>query len=88
MAEYLDMSPRLAGTGDDSAVRALMTGGRAVSQNSYWDIVEPCVSEQDGCRVVNGPGRRGARDSLRKHRMLLSNAMDYAVVSAYWPRAL
>lgn len=80
--EYLDIAPTLAGTGDAGADAAFdlrfvhhVTGGRAESQNPYWDIVEPSVSEQDGRRLVTG----GAR--LAYAQMLLQSIYAYAIPS-------
>ena len=85
VAEYLDMSPRLAGTGDEQADAQFdlrfvhyMTGGRAVSQNPYWDIVEPFVSERDGRRVVDGGQAEGSA-RLAFAQMLLQGAYAYAI---------
>jgi hypothetical protein len=55
-----------------------MTGGRAVSQNPYWGIVEPLVVEQDGRRVVSG-GRAEGSARLAFAQMLLQAAYAYAI---------
>ncbi|SFP67018.1 hypothetical protein SAMN04489713_11675 [Actinomadura madurae] len=85
VAEYLAMADRLAGTGDRQADAEFdlrfvhyMTGGRAVSPNPYWDIVEPLVTEIGGRRMVNG-GRAEGSSRLAFAQMLLQAAYAYAI---------
>lgn len=85
--EYLDMSARLPGTGDDRADAAFdvrlvhyLTGGRSVSANPYWDIVEPSVFESGNRRVVNG-GRPEGSARLAFAQMILQAAYAYAIPS-------
>ncbi|MEW2353045.1 hypothetical protein [Spirillospora sp. NPDC029432] len=85
VAEYLDTAGRLAGTGDTQADAQFdlrfvhyMTGGRAVSPNPYWDIVEPLVVECDGRRVVNG-GRADGSARLAFAQMILQATYAYAI---------
>ncbi|HEY8478966.1 MAG TPA: hypothetical protein VIL71_03955, partial [Spirillospora sp.] len=87
VAEYLDMAARLAGTGDDQIdgefdLRFVhyVTGGSAVSSNPYWDIVEPCVHEHEGRRVVNG-GRSQGSARLAFAQILLQETYAYAIPS-------
>ncbi|MFG1850815.1 hypothetical protein ACGFJT_03160 [Actinomadura geliboluensis] len=87
VAEYLDMAAGLAGTGDQQADAQFdlrfvhyMTGGKAVSSNPYWDIVEPFVVEHDGRRVVNG-GRMEGSPRLAFAQMLLQATYAYAIPS-------
>ncbi|WP_190868320.1 hypothetical protein [Actinomadura sp. RB99] len=85
VAEYLDMAACLSGTGDDQVDAQFdlrfvhyMTGGRAVSPNPYWDIVEPLVVEHDGRHVVNG-GRTEGSARLAFAQMLLQATYAYAI---------
>ncbi|MEV5495635.1 hypothetical protein AB0M50_09540 [Nonomuraea fuscirosea] len=87
VAEYLDMAARLSGTGDVEADGAFdlrfvhfMTGGRDVSSNPYWDIVEPFVSEHEGRRVVNG-GRAEGSARLAFAQIILQATYAYAIPS-------
>ncbi|MBS2548166.1 hypothetical protein KGQ19_14960 [Catenulispora sp. NL8] len=87
VARYLDAAVGLAGTGDSEAdasfdVRLLhfMTGGRAESQNPYWEIVAPSVSELDGRRVVNG-GHPNGSARLAFAQMTLQATYAYAIPS-------
>lgn len=87
VAEYLDMAAGLSGTGDAQTDAAFdlrfvhfMTGGRTVSSNPYWDIVEPFVSEGRGRRVVNGGYAEGS-SRLAFARMLLQATYAYAIPS-------
>jgi hypothetical protein len=85
--EYLDMAPRLPGTGDDRADAAFdvrfvhyMTGSRSLSVNPYWDIVAPAVSEYEGRRVVNGGHHQGS-GRLAFAQMILQATYAYAIPS-------
>lgn len=85
--EYLDMAPRLPGTGDDRADAAFdlrfvhyVTGGSAQSANPYWDIVAPSVFEHEGSRVVNG-GRPDGSARLAYAQVLLQAIYAYAIPS-------
>jgi hypothetical protein len=87
VAEYFDTAMRLPGTGDSAADDAFdlrflhyMTGGRTMSANPYWDIVEPSVFEVDGRRVVNGGGSKGSA-RLAFAQMILQSAYAYAIPS-------
>ncbi len=87
VAEYLDTAQMLPGTGDDQADAAFdlrlvhyMTGGRAVSANPYWEIVEPSVSRKDGRRVVDG-GRPQGSARLGFAQTVLQAAYAYAIPS-------
>ncbi|GGP92161.1 hypothetical protein BKA00_000451 [Actinomadura coerulea] len=87
VADYLDMAPGLAGTGDDQVDAQFdlrfvhyMTGGHAVSQNPYWDIVEPFVIEEHGRRVVNG-GRSEGSARLAYAQLLLQASYACAIPS-------
>jgi hypothetical protein len=87
VAEYLDMAPRLPGTGDDRADAAFdlrfvhyVTGGRAQSSNPYWDIVAPSVFEHEGGRVVNGGHSEGSA-RLAYAQVLLQAIYAYAIPS-------
>ncbi|MFI6325088.1 hypothetical protein ACIBG8_46760 [Nonomuraea sp. NPDC050556] len=87
VAEYLDRTESLSGTGDDQLDATFdlrfvhhMTGGMAVSPNPYWDIVEPVVFEHDGRRVVNG-GRAEGSTRLAFAQMILQATYAYAIPS-------
>ncbi|GAB2546098.1 hypothetical protein GCM10027167_58790 [Nocardia heshunensis] len=83
VAEYLDTAARLPGTGDDRADAAFdlrlvhyLTGG--TSDNPYWDIVAPSVSEVAGRRVVDG-GRVNGSPRLAFAQTILQAAYAYAI---------
>ncbi|THV30049.1 hypothetical protein E9998_06630 [Glycomyces paridis] len=83
VAEYLEVSPALTGTGDDVADAAFelrllhfMTAGTSVS-DPYWEIVGPLVQAQDGRRVLAPTG--GSR--LAYAQTVLHQAYAYAVPS-------
>ncbi|WP_431963261.1 hypothetical protein [Nocardia sp. bgisy134] len=88
VADYLETSPRLPGTGDDDADRAFdlrmlhyMTGGE--SENPYWDIVAPAVVAPAGGRQrreVNG-GRPSGSARLAFAQTVLQEAYAYAIPS-------
>ncbi|WP_412516470.1 hypothetical protein K8Z49_37855 [Actinomadura madurae] len=85
VAEYLDTAIGLTGTGDEHADAQFdlrfvhyMTGGKSVSSNPYWDIVEPFVVECDGRRVVNG-GQPAGSARLAFAQMLLQATYAYAI---------
>jgi hypothetical protein len=87
VARYLETAPGLPGTSDDQAdanfdVRFLhfMTGGRAASENPYWEIVAPCVYEHEGRRVVNGGNVNGS-GRLAFAQMILQAVYAYAIPS-------
>ena len=87
VAEYLDTAPMLPGTGDDQADAAFdlrfvhyMTGGRSVSNNPYWDIVAPSVSQHGGRHVVNG-GRAQGSARLGFAQTILQATYAYAIPS-------
>ncbi|MFD8497529.1 hypothetical protein [Amycolatopsis sp. NPDC059657] len=87
LAEYLDMAPGLAGTGNDQADAAFdlrmlhyVTGGAAESSNPYWDIVGPSVTERNGRRIVDG-GRVDGSARLAFAETVLQDAYAYAVPS-------
>jgi len=86
-SEYLDMAPKLAGTGDNRADAAFdlrllhyVTGGSAESSNPYWDIVGPSVHEHEGRRVVNG-GRPDGSARLAYAQVILQAVYAYAIPS-------
>jgi hypothetical protein len=83
VAEYLEASPVLTGTGDDVADAAFelrllhfMTAGTSV-EDPYWEIVEPLVKTQEGRRVLAPAG--GSR--LAYAQTVLQQAYAYAVPS-------
>ncbi|WP_369639987.1 hypothetical protein [Nocardia sp. JMUB6875] len=83
VAEYLDTASRLPGTGDERADAAFdlrlvhyLTGGE--SDNPYWDIVGPSVSEFARRRVVNG-GRVAGSARLAFAQTILQSAYAYAI---------
>ncbi|WP_328401264.1 hypothetical protein [Nocardia sp. NBC_00403] len=88
VADYLDTAPRLPSSGDDEADRAFdvrllhyMTGGP--SDNPYWDIVAPAVTDRAGeatGRVVNG-GRDNGSARLGYAQTVLQAAYAYAIPS-------
>lgn len=87
LAEYLEMAPKLPGTGNDQLDAAFdlrfvhyMTGGDSVSLNPYWDIVSPMVFEESGRRVVNG-GRPGGSGRLAYAETVLQSTYAYAIPS-------
>lgn len=87
VADYLDKALPMAGTGNESQDGAFdlrlvhyMVGGNANTDNPYWDIVAPAVSEHDGRRVVNckhpnGSGRLGFAE------MMLQSVYAFAIPS-------
>ncbi len=87
VADYLDMAPRLQGTGDERVDAAFdlrfvhyMTADAAISSNPYWDIVAPFVFEHGGRRVVNG-GQATGSSRLGYAAMVLQSAYAYAIPS-------
>jgi hypothetical protein len=87
VAEYLRTASRLPGSGDSEADSAFdlrllhfMTGGSAVSDNPYWDIVGPSASEHDGRRLVNGGNPEGSAQ-LAFAQMTLQATYAYAIPS-------
>ena len=87
VSEYLDMAPKLAGTGNVRADAAFdlrfvhyMTGSKAQSSNPYWDIVAPSVSEYEGRRMVNGGNPEGSA-RLAFAQMLLQTTYAYSIPS-------
>ncbi|MEV4317088.1 hypothetical protein [Actinocrispum sp. NPDC049592] len=87
VSEYLDMAPRLQGTGNDRADAAFdlrfvhyVTGGDDQSANPYWDIVAPSVSEHEGRRVIDGGVPNGSA-RLAYAQMSLQAIYAYAVPS-------
>lgn len=87
VARYFDTAPGLSGTGDAQAdanfdVRLLhfMTGGKAVSDNPYWEIVGPSVSERGSRRVVDG-GNASGSSQLAYAETILQAAYAYAIPS-------
>lgn len=87
VADYLDMAPRLRGTGDERVDAAFdlrfvhyMTADAAISANPYWDIVAPFVFEHEGRRVVNG-GQATGSSRLAYAEMTLQSAYAYAIPS-------
>lgn len=87
LAEYLDMAPKLPGTGNDRLDAAFdlrlihyMSSGASVSTNPYWDIVEPLVFENEGRRVVNG-GRPTGSGRLAFAETILQATYAYAIPS-------
>ncbi|MGW4249633.1 hypothetical protein [Nocardia sp. NPDC004722] len=83
VAEYLGTASRLPGTGDERADSAFdlrlvhyLTGGS--SDNPYWDIVAPSVSEVAGRRVVDG-GRVAGSPRLAFAQTILQSAYAYAI---------
>jgi hypothetical protein len=87
VSEYLDMAPTLAGTDDVRADAAFdlrfvhyVTGGKAESDNPYWDIVGPSVSERKGRRVVDG-GQPDGSARLAYAQMVLQAIYAYAIPS-------
>lgn len=87
VADYLDMAPRLPGTGNQAADAAFdlrfvhyMTEGGAGSPNPYWDIVGPSVTMRDGRRVLDGGNPNGSA-RLAYVETILQAAYAYAVPS-------
>lgn len=87
VAEYLEVAAGLGGSGDDQLDAQFdlrfvhyMTGGREVSANPYWDIVEPFVVRSKGRRVVNG-GREKGSARLAFAQMILQATYAYAIPS-------
>jgi hypothetical protein len=86
LLDYLDMAPRLPGTGDKQAdaafdlrfVHYVIDGSSSV--NPYWDIVAPSVSDHEGRRVVNG-GRPDGSGRLAYAEMMLQAIFAYAIPS-------
>ncbi|WP_280269473.1 class I SAM-dependent methyltransferase [Nocardia wallacei] len=91
VAEYLALSPRLSGTGDEDADAAFdlrmlhyLTGGD--SDNPYWDIVAPSVHtgppQRGGRREVNGGSDSGST-RLRYAQTVLQAVYTYAIPSPH-----
>lgn len=87
VADYLDMAPRLPGTGNHGADAAFdlrfvhyMTGGESPTGNPYWDIVGPAVSSRDGRRVLDGGSQNGSA-RLAYAQTILQATFAYAVPS-------
>lgn len=87
VADYLDMAPRLPGTGNQAADAAFdlrfvhyMTSGSAGGPNPYWDIVAPSVSQRDGRRVLDG-GHANGSARLAYVQTVLQAAYAYAIPS-------
>lgn len=87
VADYLDMAPRLPGTGNQSADAAFdlrfvhyMTADRAGRPNPYWDIVAPAVHSRDGRRILDGGHEKGS-SRLAYAQIILQAAYAYAVPS-------
>lgn len=87
VSEYLEMAPTLAGTDDVRADASFdlrfvhyVTGGKAESDNPYWDIVGPSVSEREGRRVVDG-GQPDGSARLAYAQMTLQAIYAYAIPS-------
>ncbi|MVU76140.1 hypothetical protein GPX89_02655 [Nocardia sp. ET3-3] len=85
VADYLDTASQLPGTGDERADAAFdlrlvhyLTGG--ASNNPYWDIVGPSVTEFARRRVVNG-GRVSGSARLGFAQTILQSAYAYAIPS-------
>ncbi|WP_228831818.1 hypothetical protein, partial [Nocardia elegans] len=87
VADYLDIAPMLAGTGDQEADAAFdlrfvhyMTGGSEESANPYWDIVAPSITVDGERRVVDG-GNPAGSVRLGFVQTILQSAYAYAVPS-------
>lgn len=87
VAEYLDIAPRLSGTGDPAADAAFdlrlvhfLTGGTTESGNPYWEIVGPAVRVEAQRRVVDGGNAHGSA-RLGFAQTLLQAAYTYAIPS-------
>lgn len=87
VAEYMRTASSLPGSGGGEADSAFdlrllhfMTGGSAVSDNPYWDIVGPSVSERGGRRVVDGGNPEGSVQ-LAFAQMTLQATYAYAIPS-------
>lgn len=87
VAEYLRTASRLPGSGNSEADSAFdlrflhfMTGGSTGSDNPYWNIVGPSVSEHDGRRLVNGGNPEGSAQ-LAFAQMTLQATYAYAIPS-------
>lgn len=87
VADYLDSSPQLPGTGNAKADAAFdlrfvhyLTGGTTVSPNPYWDIVAPSVSSRDGRQFVDG-GNPDGSVRLGYAQTILQETYAYAIPS-------
>jgi hypothetical protein len=87
VADYLDMAPRLPGTGNRAADAAFdlrfvhyMTAGSAGGPNPYWAIVAPSVSLREGRRVMDGGDANGSA-RLAYVQTILQAAYAYAIPS-------
>ncbi|WP_319943799.1 methyltransferase domain-containing protein [Nocardia aurantia] len=83
-ADYLAVSPRLNGSGDEAAdhefdLRMLhyLTGGE--SSNPYWDIVAPAITVGDGRRRTITGGAPAGSARLGYAQTVLQAAYAYAV---------
>lgn len=87
VAEYLTASAGMPGSGDDVADAGLelrvlhyATGGAAVSNNPYWEIVAPSTRIHEGRRVVGGAGATG-NARLAFAQVALQEMYAYAIPS-------
>jgi len=85
VVDYLDMAPKLPGTGNAGMDAAFdlrfvhyMTGDASVSTNPYWDIVAPSVFERGDRRVVNG-GNPDGSGRLAYAQIALQAVYAYAI---------
>ncbi len=83
VADYLEATPVLPGTGDDRADAAFdlrfvhyLTGGE--SANPFWDIVAPSVFTEQGRLRVNG-GRPQGSARLGYAQTILQTTFAYAI---------
>jgi hypothetical protein len=86
VAEYLDLAPHLAGTGNpetdaDFEIRFLhYMIDNGSSPNPYWEIVAPLTTLRDGRRVLDGGNPEGAQ-RIAFAQMILQETFAYAVPS-------
>lgn len=86
VAEYLDLAPHLAGTGNPRIdaefemrfLHYMIDDGSSV--DPYWEIVSPLISLRDGRRILDGGNPEGAQ-RIAYAQMILQETFAYAVPS-------
>ncbi|ADD40677.1 hypothetical protein [Stackebrandtia nassauensis] len=87
LAEYLDIAPSLSGTGNDQRdgefdlrLIEVMTRANSTTQNPYWEIVAPAVSDVGERRVIDGGNPKGS-PRLAFAQTVLQDAYAFAILA-------
>jgi hypothetical protein len=85
VAEYLDLAPHLAGTGNVQAdaafeLRLIHYMTDSESNNPYWEIVAPLISDRNGKRILDGGNTEGS-PRIAFAQMILQETFAYALPS-------